>query len=259
MIRALMLVLMIWCLPVIARAESLMVFAAASLADAVRDVAAMYERESGVEVELSFDASSALARQIIAGAPADIFISADEAKMDLLAENDLIIPATRKSLLANTLVIIGGRDAAVKIHTPEDILNDSFDRIALADPAAVPAGIYARGWLEQNSLWSRIEDRLVPLPHVRAVLAAVASGNADVGFVYRTDATKSKVTEVLFEIPPDETPGISYPVAIINRIQPQEAAYNFLQFLGSSDSRAIFERHGFGWHEELVHDADPTP
>lgn len=231
---------------VTARGEGLMVFAAASLADVMKEVAAVYEREQGGVVMFSFDASSTLARQIAAGAPVDVFVSADKAKMDSLEERELLLPETRRSLLANSLVVVGHREATLTIESPEDLKADSITRIVLADPAAVPAGIYAKTWLQTAGLWDDLEPRVIPLQNVRSALAAVESGNADIGFIYRTDAAISERVKVLYRVPTEESPEISYPVAITKSTAREQAAREFLNVLISDEARAIFERYGFG-------------
>jgi molybdate transport system substrate-binding protein len=227
-----------------------LVFAAASLANVMEEVAALYERESGGRVEFSFDGSSALARQIIAGAPADVLVSADEAKMDGLEERELLMPGTRRSLLANALVVVGPRDTAGAIGKADDLLAKDIYRMALADPAAVPAGMYARAWLQNAGLWDQLEARVIPLQNVRAALAAVESGNADIGFVYRTDAVISDRVRVLFEVPPAEAPDISYPVAVLRGTRHEDAARRFVEVMQSAGARAIFEQYGFGVRAE---------
>jgi molybdate transport system substrate-binding protein len=232
------------------RGEELMVFAAASLANVMVEVAELYEREHGDGIAFSFDASSTLARQIIAGAPVDVFISADEAKMDWLEERGLLLAASRQRLLSNGLVVVAHRDSRVEINQLDDLVQASITRVAMADPAAVPAGIYAKTWLQSAALWEQVESRMIPLQNVRAALAAVESGNADIGWVYRTDAAANQRTRVIFEVPAAETPNISYPVAILGNTRSLMAAQRFLDVLRSDEARALFERYGFGVHTE---------
>lgn len=230
--------------------QQLMVYAAASLATVIEEVATTLEFEPGNDVVFNLEASSGLARQIIAGAPADIFISADEIKMNWLEEQGLILPGSRRSLLSNTLVIIGRRNHGFSISNPGDLTSRSITRIGLADPAAVPAGMYAKAWLEGEALWEYLTPRFIPLHNVRAVLAAVASGNVDLGFVYRTDLAHNDQVEIAFTIPPAKAPAISYPVAILNATANEDAARRFVDALFSEEARMIFEQYGFGVSEK---------
>ena len=155
------------------------VYAAASLTDVMKEIASAYEKESGDKILFNFGASSLLARQIIERAPADVFISADEAKMDELAKAGLIATETR--------VIVVPSDSKRVIASPEELVTKS-QKIAVADPRAVPAGIYTKEYLTRLGLWQKLEPKIVPTENVRAALAAVESGNVDAGFVYATDA-----------------------------------------------------------------------
>ncbi|HUP43905.1 MAG TPA: molybdate ABC transporter substrate-binding protein [Thermoanaerobaculia bacterium] len=207
------------------RTSELRVFAAASLADALTEVAAA----SGEKVVFNFGASSTLARQIDAGAPADLFVSADEGWMDWLAERRRIDPATRVAILSNRLAIIGDLRSARSI--------------ALADPAAVPAGIYARIYLEQEGLWDELSPRIIPTDNVRAALHAVESGNADAAIVYVTDAATSRTVRITTVV--EDGPPISYPAAVVHGAEQPDAAKRFLAALRSEAAAAIFRRHGF--------------
>ncbi|HSS49070.1 MAG TPA: molybdate ABC transporter substrate-binding protein, partial [Thermoanaerobaculia bacterium] len=175
-----------------AAAAEVNVFAAASLTDALKEIATTYESSSGDKLVFNFGASSTLARQIQEGAPADLFFSADEAKMDSLAKGGLVVKETRKSLLSNTLVVVVPVDSKLVIASPADLATSKVRVLALAEPQSVPAGIYAKEWLKTQKLWSRVIDKVVPTENVRAALAAVESGNVDAGIVYKTDAGISK-------------------------------------------------------------------
>src|SRR5215831_16809211 len=150
-------VLLAWTLPI--RAAEVRVFAAASLTDSLKEIAAAYEKSSHDKIVFNFGASSILARQIEEGAPADVFFSADEAKMDALEKKGLILAGTRKSRLSNTLVIVVGTDSGFQIASPEELTNPLVKRIALADPRAVPAGIYAKEFLQKRNLWVALEGK----------------------------------------------------------------------------------------------------
>jgi len=227
------------------RAIEINVFAAASLTDALKEIGAAYEKQSGEKVSYNFGASSMLERQIEEGAPADVFFSADEAKMDALAAKDLIVKETRKSRLSNSLVIVTSSDSNLKITSPADLASPKVRRIALADPRAVPAGVYSKAFLEKQKLWPNIEPKVVPVDNVRAALAAVESGNIEVGMVFKTDAAISKKVKVAYEVPADIGPKISYPMAVTKNAKQVESAKEFLKYLGSDDAAKIFTKYGF--------------
>jgi len=178
-------------------AAEVTVFAAASLTDALKEIATAYEGSSGDKLVFNFGASSILARQIQEGAPADLFFSADEAKMDSLAKGGLVTKETRRSLLSNTLVIVVPADSTLTLATPADLATSKVRVLALAEPQSVPAGIYAKEWLKSLKLWSKVIDKVIPTENVRAALAAVESGNADLGIVYKTDAGISKKVRIV--------------------------------------------------------------
>jgi molybdate transport system substrate-binding protein len=227
------------------RAAEVTVFAAASLTDSLKAIAADYEKNSGGKIVFNFAASSTLARQIEEGAPADIFFSADEAQMDMLAKKNLIDAATRKSILGNSLVIVIPNDSALQIKSASDLTNAEVKQIALADPKAVPAGVYAKVWLEKLQLWPAVEPKVIPTENVRAALAAVASGNVDVGVVYKTDAAISKNVKIAYEVPAADAPKISYPMALVKDSPQPEAAKKFLEYLSSKEAGQVFQRFGF--------------
>lgn len=227
------------------RAAEVTVFAAASLTDALKEMATKYEKQSGDKLVFNLGASSTLARQIEAGAPADIFFSADEAKMDALEKKGLINTATRKSRLGNTLVVVVPSDSALKIDSAHALTNAAVQKIALADPKAVPAGIYTKQWLEKFQLWPTIEPKVVPLENVRSALAAVESGNVEASVVYKTDAGISKKVKVAYEVPAKDAPDISYPLALVKESKQSETAKKFLNYLDSKDAGDIFKKFGF--------------
>jgi molybdate transport system substrate-binding protein len=226
------------------RAATVTVFAAASLTDSVKEIASSYEKQSGDKIVFNFAASGVLARQIEEGAPADLFFSADEARADALETNGLLVKATRTNLLANSLVIVTTRDSAT-VRAPGDLTNAAVQRVALGDPKTVPAGTYAKAYLEKSGLWLGIEPKVVPCENVRAVLAAVESGNVDAGLVYKTDAAISKKVKVAFEVPAADGPKISYPAALVANAPHPDAAKKFLGCLTGSEADAVFARHGF--------------
>jgi molybdate transport system substrate-binding protein len=227
------------------RAADVTVFAAASLTDSLKEIAAAYQKESGDKIIFNFAASSTLARQIEEGGPADIFFSADEAQMNRLEKKGLIDPATRKSRLGNSLVVVVPSDSTLQIKSAGDLTNSGIRQIALADPRAVPAGVYAKGWLTRRQLWPAVEPKVVPTENVRAALAAVASGNVELGVVYKTDAAISKNVKVAYEVPRADAPDISYPMALVKGSPQPEAAKKFLDYLSSEEAGQVFIRFGF--------------
>jgi molybdate transport system substrate-binding protein len=228
-----------------AQAAELNVFAAASLTDALKEIGANYEKQTADKVLFNFGASSLLARQIEEGAPADVFFSADEARMDQLEKKDLVLNGTRKSRLSNSLVVVTAADSQIKITSPADLAGAKIRRIALADPKAVPAGVYSKAWLEKEQLWSTVEAKIVPADNVRAALAAVESGNIEVGMVFKTDAAISKKVRIAYEVPIKDSPKISYPMAVMKNSKSVESAKKFVEYLDSNDAAKIFEKYGF--------------
>jgi molybdate transport system substrate-binding protein len=228
-----------------ATAEEIHVFAAASLTDALQEIAAAYEKASGDKVLLNLGASSALARQIQEGAPADLFFSADEAKMDELEKRSLVLKGTRKSLLSNTLVIVVPSDSSLKISSARDLTDSRIRAVALAEPQSVPAGIYAKEYLRSIRLWSKVIGKVVPTENVRGALAAVESGNVEAGIVYKTDAQISRKVKIAVEIPAAGGPKISYPLAVMAESRQQEAARKLLAYLESPAALDVFRRYGF--------------
>lgn len=226
------------------RADNLLVFAASSLADALQDIRASYESNTADRIAFNFDASSKLARQIMAGAPADLFFSADEAKMDQLQAGGFILADTRASVLSNTLVLVS-EAAEMRIKQPADLIAPWCKRLALAQPDSVPAGIYAKTYLRAQGLWEELAGKVVPTENVRAALAAVSSGNADAAFVYRTDVASTTTVRVAYTVPPADAPSITYPLAVVKGTRQQEAALRFHAFLRSPVAAAVFERYGF--------------
>ena len=225
-------------------ADDLFVSAAASLTDALKEIGAKFEKESNTKVVFNFGASSMLARQIEEGAPADVFLSADEAQMNRLQNK--IVSATRTDLLTNILVVIARKDSAQNLSQLSDLAKPEITRIAIADPQAVPAGVYAKEVLTKAKLWNTIEPKIAPTENVRATLAVVEAGNADTGFVYKTDAMISAKVRIALEIPAEFAPKIVYPAAIVADSRHQEQAQRFLAFLKNEEAGQVFRRLGFG-------------
>lgn len=224
--------------------EALLVFAAASLADAMDEIEEAFETRSGVEVAVSYGASQMLAQQIARGAPADMFISAGESPVEFLSGRGLLEPAVT-NLLTNRLVLVVRPEVASDI-TSMDLLNAPVvERVAIADPELAPAGRYARDSLTRLGLWDGLQRKLVFGPDVRATLAYVESGNADAALVYATDARAGRNIEILDVVPADSYPRIVYPVAVVRREEQGAAAIEFLDYVRSAAARAIFVKHGF--------------
>ncbi|NIJ41503.1 molybdate transport system substrate-binding protein [Parvibaculum indicum] len=229
-----------------AMAEPPTVFAAASLTDAMTAAGRAYEERTGTEIRFSFASSSTLARQIEAGAPADLYASANEKWMDRLETRGLILPGTRTSPIANGLVLIAPETGAPpKDETIDNLpaLLGAQGRLAMGDPAHVPAGIYGKEALEHLGLWKTLEPRLAAADNVRAALALVERGEAPYGIVYATDARIAKVRVVAAFPDKSHTP-VTYPFALVKGGDNDEAK-DFLSFLTSDDGLAIFERFGF--------------
>jgi len=238
---------LVLCLAAFPRAAGadVLVFAAASLTDALQEIATAYEKGGGEHVEMSLGASSTLARQIVAGAPADLFLSADEAKMDDLEKQHLVLAGTRSARLSNTLVVVVPSASPLKVASLADLARPEVRHLALADPAGVPAGIYAKSQLEKEGVWPKVSERVIPTENVRAALAAVEAGNAEAGIVYKTDAGISKKVRIAYEVPRAEGPRIVYPFAVVATSQRPEAAKKLLAYLESPAAAEVFKRYGF--------------
>jgi molybdate transport system substrate-binding protein len=228
-------------------ADNTTVFAAASLTDALNEIAKNYEASgAGGKPAFSFAGSNVLALQIKQGAPADLFFSADEKQMDAVDKAGLLAPGTRRDFLTNSLVIVVPQASALTALKPQDLAGPEIKRIAVGDTKTVPAGVYTKAYLEKLGLWSSLEPKIVPTANVRAALAAVESGNADAAFVYKTDAAISHRAKVADEIPAAEGPRITYPVAQLKGAPHAEAAQKFLAYLESPAAQAVFTKYGFG-------------
>jgi molybdate transport system substrate-binding protein len=223
---------------------ALVVSAASSLTTVLEPLAATFERDTGIRVELNLAASSTLAAQVLAGAPVDVFISADLAQMDRVAAEGLVRPATRTDLLSNQLVVVAPLDPPVSPAASPAVL-DSFARIAIGDPAAVPAGDYARAYLQSVGWWDRLQDRLIPTRSVRAALMIVEAGEVDAGIVYRSDALSSHQVTQVFAVSIAEGPDIVYPAAVTTGSANPAAGERWLVYLAGPAASAVFEAAGF--------------
>ncbi len=225
----------------------LMIFAAASTTNAINDITALFKKDSDVNVVSSFASSSTLAKQIEEGAPASVFISADEDWMNYLAERNLISSESRCNLLGNSLVLIAPIDSKiVKIDNAKTQLMAALGagRLATGDPDHVPVGKYAKAALTKLGIWKDIEPRLARSSDVRGALALVERGEVPLGIVYATDAAISKNVKIVGSFPPESYPPVVYPAALIKaNLSPD--AKRFFEFLKGAESKTIFEKYGF--------------
>ncbi len=229
-----------------AESRPVLVFAAASLKTALDAIAAHWRKETGGRATISYAASSTLAKQIDNGAPADLFISADQDWMDYLQERKQVDPETRIDLLGNSLVLIAPADSPARVTIAPGfplaaLIGDGH--LAMADPGAVPAGRYAKAALTALGVWPAIAGRIAAAENVRAALLLVARGEAPLGIVYRTDAAAEPAVRVVGIFPPDSHPPIVYPMALTRAASPGAPA--FASYLRGAAARALFEAQGF--------------
>jgi molybdate transport system substrate-binding protein len=233
--------------PAVAQDKTLTVFAAASMKNALDDIDAAYTARTGVKISVSYAASSALAKQIEQGAPADVFVSADTDWMDYAIKQKTINEPTRVNLLGNTLVLIAPKDSKidnVSIGPGFDLARLVGDgKIATADVKSVPVGKYAKSALDKLGAWEAAEPKFAMTENVRAALALVARGEAVLGIVYSTDAKVEPGVRIIGTFPADSHPAIIYPIAATTAAQPETADY--LAFVRSSAAKATFEKYGF--------------
>ena len=231
----------------VAQAAEVTVFAAASLKNALDDAAKTYEAKTGAKVVTSYAASSALAKQIESGANADIFFSADLDWMDYLQQKTLINSASRKTLLGNTLVLVGPKDSTVSLPIEKNFpllqALGADGKLAMAGVDSVPAGKYGKAALTYLGVWNAVAPRVAQAENVRAALAFVARGEAPLGIVYGTDAKAEPAVRVVGTFPEESHPKIEYPVALLANAKPE--AHSFLDFLVSPEAAPKFEAQGF--------------
>jgi molybdate transport system substrate-binding protein len=233
--------------PSVHAAEKVVVFAAASLKNALDAVNEERQTETGETATISYAASSALARQIEQGAPAEIFISADLDWMEYLSERQLIVPGSRTNLLGNRIVLIASADSAIEANIAPDfplaeLLGEG--RLAMADVKAVPAGKYGKAALEKLGVWAEVEEKVAQAENVRAALKLVATGEAPLGIVYRSDAVAEPAVKVIGVFPENAHPRIVYPVGVIADSSNPDAA-EFVKYLRSAKAKQLFEQQGF--------------
>jgi molybdate transport system substrate-binding protein len=228
------------------RKEPVVLFAAASLTDALDEIVAAFSGETGIRIIPSYAASSALAKQIESGAPAEIFLSADEEWMDYLDKMQQLAPGSRHDLLANELVLIAPADSTAKIKITDGrallaAIGDA--RVSTGDPDSVPVGKYAKAALVTLGAWDQIQPKLVRAENVRAALAYVARGETPFGIVYLTDAKIERRVKLLDTFPASSHPPIRYPIALTTRARAN--AQRFAKFLSGASAAATFEKYGF--------------
>ena len=225
-------------------AQELLVFAAASLGNALGEIEEIYEERSQTDVLVSYGASQMLAQQIASGAPADVFISAGEFPVEFLTRREMLDSAVSELLTTNLVVAIRTAGGP-QVTSMEQLAGPGVGRIAVADPEVAPAGRYARESLVSLGIWDDVQTKLVFGSDVRATLAYVESGNADVGIVYGTDARAAPTVTGLDIVPSDSHSPIRYPAAVVKKSRNKETAAEFLDFLRSSAAREVFRKHGF--------------
>ena len=243
--------------PAAAQGRDVLVFAAASLKNALDDIAAQWQRESGKKVAISYAASNTLIKQIEQGAPADMFISADTDWMDYVEKKDLIRKDTRVNLLGNKIVLIAPRDSKTTVDVKQGFdLAKALDggKLALANVDAVPAGKYGKAALEKLGAWDGVKGSIAQAENVRAALLLVARGEANLGIVYSTDAAAEPNVKIVGIFPAGSHPPIIYPAALAKATKSPDAK-TFLDLLKSTRARPAFEKQGF---EVLVKSASST-
>ncbi len=231
----------------LAHAPTITVFAAASLKNALDAAATAFKAKSGIELKISYAGSMALAKQIESGAPADVFVSADVASMDYLAQKNLIRPETRSNFLRNALVVVAPKSSKLeKLLFTKEAFAEAIgsDRVATGDPASVPVGKYAKAALEKLGLWAEIEPSFAFTDNVRSALFFVAREEAPLGIVYLTDAKSEPKVKIVATFPSNSHPAIVYPIAVTSTAQGDGPA-KLLAFLESNAAKSIFSEQGF--------------
>jgi molybdate transport system substrate-binding protein len=223
--------------------ETVLVFAAASTTDALNEIKTQFTKETGIAVETNFAASSALAQQIVNGAEADLFISADTKWADYLAGKDVVV--RQQNLLGNRLVVVVPSDSQLDVRKAADLLDGRVEHLALGEPGSVPAGRYARQALVKLGLWDQLKDKVVSAEDVRHALTYVETAAAEAGIVYATDAAISKKVKVAVELPEKLTDPIRYPLLLLQHGKASAAAQSFYSYLSSAPARRIFQEYGF--------------
>jgi molybdate transport system substrate-binding protein len=231
----------------LAQGKEPLVFAAASLKNALDDIAAQWQRESGKKLVISYAASNTLIKQIEQGAPADMFISADLDWMDYGQQNNLINVQTRANLLSNRIVLVAPKDATLTLNIARGFNLAAAlkgGRLAMANVDAVPAGKYGKAALEKLGAWDGVKDKIAQADNVRAALLLVSRGEAPLGIVYQTDAASEPAVKIVGTFPEDSHPPITYPIAL-TKTSTNPDARAFLSYVRSAAAKPAFERQGF--------------
>jgi molybdate transport system substrate-binding protein len=245
-VPALLLATAVALLPAAGAAQApLVVSVAAILADVMSELARRHEQATGQAVRLNVAGSNVIARQIVEGARVDAFISADDAQMDVAENAGRLVPGTRVALLTNQLVVVGRPGGTLQVNGAAALAAPAVGRVALGNPESVPAGVYARQWLERQGVWRDLSSRVVPAMTVRAALAAARAGRVDAAIVYATDAATDPAVPVLYRVPAADAPPIVYPVAVVRGAN-EAAARAFVMYLQSGEAGAVFRAAGFG-------------
>ncbi len=235
----------------VADPPELLIFAAASLRDALVETGSAFEHLTGIKTVFNFAGSNVLARQLAAAPRADVFVSANSYWLDQVTHSGHVEEATRRPILSNALSVVAPADSDLTIDRLEDLATLPFRHLALGDPAAVPAGIYTRAALETThladgtSLWSHVAARVLPAPDARAAVALVAAHPGTLGIVYRTDSQATPGLRTLLTLPAHLTSAIRYEAAAMRASTQKEAAHRFVLFLASDEAGKTFVRHGF--------------
>lgn len=230
--------------PARAAGPAVVVSVAASLSDVLARVDGAWTAAGEAPLRMNAGGSNALARQIVEGAAVDVFISADDRQMDVVERAGRLVPGTRVPLLRNHLVVVAGAGAAVKPDSAAALASPAVRRVAMGQPESVPAGVYGKAWLESLGLWAAVQPKVVPLPTVRAALAAAREGRVDAAIVYDTDARSEPAVVTTLTVDGASAPAIVYPVAVV-RGGHEADARRFVAFLRGPAARRLFDAAGF--------------
>jgi molybdate transport system substrate-binding protein len=229
-----------------AKPIELTISAAASLTDALKEIQKIYEsNHKAIKLHYNFGASGALQQQIEQGAPADLFLSAAPKNMKALVDKQLIEPTKQKTLLTNELVVVIPADGKIAIGSPADLIKTEVKLVAIGIPESVPAGSYAKEALTNANLWESLQAKTVQGKDVRQVLQYVETGNADAGFVYKTDALTSQKVKIAFALDSKTYTPVEYPIGIVKSSKHSNEAEDFYEYLQSKEALDIFVKHGF--------------
>nr|WP_052020355.1 molybdate ABC transporter substrate-binding protein [Paenibacillus pini] len=224
----------------------LTISAAASLTDALKEIQTNYEnRHQTIKLRFNFGASGALQQQIEQGAPADLFFSASSKNMNTLIDKKLIDDSQHKNILRNDLVVVVPANDKANVQKVEDLSNDNIKYVALGEPKTVPAGNYAKEALTYSKLWDSLQPKVVQGKDVRQVLTYVESGNAEAGFVYKTDALTSKAITIAFNVDPQSYTPIQYPAGIVKATKHSKEISDFYTYLQGKEAQDMFVKYGF--------------